>query len=63
MVTEKLHRLNVAHLKGGSGCIIEISVDFMRFYFEIIKMFFEKLKIQTTEFMGEIPNKKINKDT
>ncbi|MDO7084756.1 hypothetical protein WNY51_00180 [Pseudocolwellia sp. AS88] len=62
MVTEKLYRLNLPHLKGSFGYTIEINVDFMDFYLKIIKIFFEKLKIQTTEFIGKMSNNNISKD-
>ena len=53
MLTEKLQRLNIAHLKGSLGSIIEISFEFMNFYFKIIIRFFEKLKHLVTEFMSK----------
>ncbi|MGI2188306.1 hypothetical protein ACROAG_15060 [Shewanella oncorhynchi] len=51
IVTKKLQRLNIDGLKGSLGFVIEISYEFLGFYLNIIKTFFEKLKLQVSEFM------------
>lgn len=53
VLSKKLQKLNIPKLKGSIGGIIEIEFDFLDFYLEILKTFFEKLKCQVSQFISK----------
>ncbi|MBL4899716.1 MAG: hypothetical protein JKX76_08755, partial [Colwellia sp.] len=53
ILTKKLNKLNIKKLKGSIGGVIEISFEFLDFYLQKIKLFFNKLKDLVAEFISK----------